>query len=219
MIKCVLKLELFVKNSSCKPQVTFSGECKGHPIHSHKRNDDSRKTSPLINHQDTAPYRFLCYLPRPVGDTADLSDLYKNLHDHWFLAAPFAVCQMYSNWFPIMFQTESPPLLYIIYFLPCSLKTEAIVLHKSTVMYICSTPLRFWIQFQGYETFWGNFSTHTLWRVNVFLVSSLNWGAWWDVSQPNVVGSSFRTALLLCSDWHFELQHFAKDRRKGLHGF
>lgn len=51
----VLKLELFVKNLSCKLQVTFSGECKGHPIHSHKRNDDSRKTSPLINHQDRLP--------------------------------------------------------------------------------------------------------------------------------------------------------------------
>lgn len=93
----VLKLELFVKNLSCKLQVTFSGECKGHPIHSHKRNDDSRKTSPLINHQDTAPDRFLCYLPHLVGDTADLSDLYKNLHDYRFLAAPFTVCQMYFN--------------------------------------------------------------------------------------------------------------------------
>lgn len=86
-----------MKNLSCKLQVTFSGECKGHPIHSHKRNDVSCKASPLINHQDTAPDRFLCLLPHPVGDTADLSDLYKNLHDHRFLAAPFTVCQMYLN--------------------------------------------------------------------------------------------------------------------------
>lgn len=182
MIIRVLKLELFVKNLSCKLQVTFSGECKGHPIHSHKRNDDSRKTSPLINHQDRLPIdSSVIFLI--LSGTLQTSQTSILLHDYRFLAAPFTVCQMYFNWFPIMFQTESPPLLYIIYFLPCSLKTEAIVLHKNTAMYICSTPLSFWIQFQEYETFWGNFSTRALWRVNVFLISSLNWGAWWDVSQ------------------------------------
>lgn len=64
---------------------------------------------------------------------------------------------------------SSTPCTQYILFPVCLPQAQVIVLHKSTMMHIYSAPLRFWIQFRGCETFWGDFfSTHWLWRFIFF---------------------------------------------------
>lgn len=64
-----------------------------------------------------------------------------------------------------------------MFFSVCASQAVLNILHKTqwcTTHQYQSAPLWLWIQFLGCETFWGHFSTYTLWRV-IFLPLQFNY--------------------------------------------
>lgn len=132
----------------------------------------------LINHPGTLGFcsRLLIDLPPtfPVETwehVVFIKGCGRQFHIH---PVSFTVLQTHSTWTFIAFRLGSNQQPKYALYVFCCLRAPGwsyriTQKHSDAHMHQCrSTPLRLWIQFRGCETFGGNFSAHTLWRV-IFL--------------------------------------------------